>query len=68
MTATALNYIVACEHISDLRREADRRRLASEVAGPHTSWRPLSRVFARRIAQPAAAVDSRALGAAHTGR
>lgn len=68
MTATTLTYIVACEHISDLRHEADRRRRASEIAAPRTIGRWLSKMFARRITQPEVTLDSSGLRAAHTAR
>jgi hypothetical protein len=55
MTATTFTYLVAREHINDLRREAERHRLAAEVATPRLVRFSIPRLFARRIARPAAA-------------
>jgi hypothetical protein len=55
MTATPLTYIAAQEHIIDLRREAERHRLADEVATPRPVRFSIRHPFARRIARPAAA-------------
>jgi hypothetical protein len=55
MTATTLTYIVAREHISDLRREAERRRRASEAATPRTVRHSVPRLLPRRIGRTAAA-------------
>ena len=55
MTATPLPYIAAQEQINDLRREAERHRLADEVATPRPVRFSIRRPFARRVARPAAA-------------
>ena len=54
-TATPLTYIAAEEHINDLRCEAERDRLADEVATPCPVRFSIRRPFVRRIAPPAAA-------------
>jgi hypothetical protein len=55
MTATPLTCIAAQEHINGLRRDAERHRLADEVAAPRPVKFSIRRPFARRIARPAAA-------------
>lgn len=55
MTAAPLTDIAAQEHINDLRREAERHRLAAEVATPRPVRFSIPRLFARRIARPVAA-------------
>jgi hypothetical protein len=55
MTATTFTYLVAHEHIDDLRREAERHRLTAEVAAPRPVRFSIPRLVARRNARPAAA-------------
>ncbi len=55
MTATALTYIVAQEHINDLMRDADRRRRVAEVRSPGRVRLSIPRVFTRRVARATAA-------------
>jgi hypothetical protein len=51
MTSTPLTYIVAQEHINDLRRQAVRHRLATDVASPRPVRFSIPRRFARRLAR-----------------
>jgi hypothetical protein len=53
MTATTCSYLVARERIDDLRREAERHRLAAEVATPRRVRFSIPRLFARRLARAA---------------
>lgn len=55
MTATALNYIVAQEHINELRRQAERHRRVVEVQATHRVRLSIPRGFARRRTRPAMA-------------
>ena len=55
MTATALSYIVAQQHINDLMRDAERRRLAAEVRSSRCVRLPIPRLSIRRAARTATA-------------
>ena len=55
MTATALTYLVAQEHINDLMRDAERRRRVADVRSPGRVRLSIPRVFARRIGRTATA-------------
>ena len=55
MTATTFSDLVAREQINDRCREAERHRLGAEVATPRPVRFSIARLFARRIARPAAA-------------
>jgi hypothetical protein len=51
----ALTHLVACEHVNDLLREAQRSRRAAEAAAPRRPKLSLPHRFARRLARPATA-------------
>jgi hypothetical protein len=55
MTATALTYVVAQEHINDLMRDAERRRQVAEVRSPGRVRSSIPRVFTRRVRRAATA-------------
>jgi hypothetical protein len=55
MTASALTYIVAQEHINDLTRDAERSRRAAEANSPRRVRLPLPRVFKRSFPRTATA-------------
>ena len=51
MTASTLTYLVAREHINDLRREAHLHRLATELRGARRSRPRVPRLRVRRVAR-----------------
>ena len=55
MTATALTYIAAQEHIDDVRRNAERHRLAAQGRSPRRVRLSVPRLFARRAPRTATA-------------
>ena len=55
MTATALTYIVAQEHINDLMRDAERSRRGAEARSPRRVRLSIPRVFTRRVPRTATA-------------
>jgi hypothetical protein len=55
VTATALTYIVAQEHINDLRRQAERHRRVVEVRAPQRVRLSIPRALARRATRTATA-------------
>ena len=55
MTASTITYLAAREHINDLQREADRRRLATEHRAPRRARLTIPRAFTRRVPRAATA-------------
>jgi hypothetical protein len=53
MTATALTYLAAQEHVNDLRREAERHRRAASSAAPKRGRLTVPRLSVRRSARAA---------------
>jgi hypothetical protein len=53
MTASHLTYLAAREHINDLMRDADRRRIAAEARPPRRLAIWIPRVLARRATRAA---------------
>jgi hypothetical protein len=60
MTATSITYLVAHEHINDLRREAERNRRAAQGRRSRSSALSAPRRFAQRVVRPA--TGDRSLG------
>ena len=55
MTASHLTHLAAREHVNDLVRDADRRRLATDARSPRRLAISIPRVLARRGPRPAIA-------------
>jgi hypothetical protein len=55
MTATAITYLAAREHINDLRREADHGRLVADARPARRIRTSVLRMFARGLPRTATA-------------